>query len=96
MSYESWGTFHIITLFCPIVLVLLLYFSLKNKSLKFQKIIIFSLSLIGIKKSSLDKYGCRIGRKPYICRVNKFEAVDINTEDDLLLAEYIGKIYWKY
>lgn len=52
--------------------------------------------LYGIKKSSLDKYGCRIGRKPYICRVNKFEAVDINTEDDLLLAEYIGKIYWKY
>lgn len=56
MSYESWGTFHIITLFCPIVLVLLLYFSLKNKSLKFQKIIIFSLSLIGVICMFIDMF----------------------------------------
>ena len=51
--------------------------------------------LYGIKKESLDKYQCRIGRKPYVHVVSKFEAVDINTEEDLLVAEYIGKVYWK-
>ena len=43
---------------------------------------------------ALKKYRCRIGAKPYICFVNKFEAVDINTEDDFKIAEYIGKSYW--
>jgi len=51
--------------------------------------------MYGIKKESLEKYRSRIGRNPYIHFVNKFEAVDINTEDDLLIAEYIGKQYWK-
>lgn len=51
--------------------------------------------LYGIKKESLEKYQCRIGRKPYIHVVSKFEAVDINTEEDLLVAEYVGKVYWK-
>lgn len=52
--------------------------------------------LYGIKKSALEHYRCRIGAKPYIHFVNKFEAVDINTEEDLSLAEYVGKMYWKY
>lgn len=47
--------------------------------------------LYGITKEALEKYRCRIGRKPYIHVVNKYEAVDINTEDDLKIAEYIGK-----
>lgn len=51
--------------------------------------------LYGISRESLEKYRCRIGRSPYIHFVNKFEAVDINTEEDLLIAEYIGKQYWK-
>ena len=51
--------------------------------------------LYGISRESLEKYRCRVGRNPYICFVNKFEAVDINTEEDLLIAEYIGKQYWK-
>lgn len=51
--------------------------------------------LYGISVASLNKYRCRIGRNPYIHFVNKFEAVDINTETDFVLAEYIGKIYWK-
>lgn len=51
--------------------------------------------LYGITKASLEKYRCRIGRKPYIHYVNKFEAVDINTEDDLKIAEYIGKAIFK-
>ncbi|MCD7729756.1 MAG: acylneuraminate cytidylyltransferase family protein [Clostridia bacterium] len=50
--------------------------------------------LYGITRQSLERYRCRIGRKPYIHIVSKLEAVDINTEDDLKLAEYIGKVFW--
>lgn len=50
--------------------------------------------LYGISNESLNKYRCRIGRNPYMYEVSKFEAVDINTEDDLKIAEYIGKMYW--
>ena len=50
--------------------------------------------LYGISKDSLSKYRCRIGRKPYIHTVSKFEAVDINTEEDLKIAELIGKEIW--
>ena len=50
--------------------------------------------MYGICKESLEKYQCRIGRNPYIHYVSKFEAVDINTEEDLKIAEYIGKQYW--
>lgn len=50
--------------------------------------------LYGITKESLKKYRCRIGRKPYIHIVNKFEAVDINTEDDMKIAEYVGKVIY--
>lgn len=52
--------------------------------------------LYGIKAESLDRYRCRIGKNPFIYTVNKFEAVDINTEDDLKIAEYIGKVYWNF
>lgn len=50
--------------------------------------------LYGITKAALDKYRCRIGRNPYVQIVDKFEAVDINTEDDFKIAEYIGKIIY--
>ena len=50
--------------------------------------------LYGISNSSLKKYRCRIGANPYIHPVSKFEAVDIITEEDLKLAEYIGKSHW--
>ncbi len=52
--------------------------------------------LYGISKESLSKYQCRIGSNPYIHFVSKFEAVDINTEEDLKVAEFIGKYYWGY
>ena len=53
--------------------------------------------LYGISSDSLKKYKCRIGRKPYMHIVNKYEVVDINTEEDLLIAEFIGNIiYNKY
>jgi N-acylneuraminate cytidylyltransferase len=47
--------------------------------------------LYGISGQALRKYHCRIGRKPYIHIVSKFEAVDINTEEDWKIAEYVGK-----
>lgn len=50
--------------------------------------------LYGISRDSLNRYRCRIGRKPYIHIVSKFEAVDINTEEDLKIAEYIGKVIY--
>lgn len=50
-----------------------------------------STGLYGISKDSLERYRCRIGRKPYIHSISKFEAVDINTEEDLKIAEFVGK-----
>jgi N-acylneuraminate cytidylyltransferase len=55
-----------------------------------------STGLYGISKEALLKYRCRIGRKPYIHVISKFEAVDINTEEDLKVAEYIGKVIYGY
>lgn len=52
--------------------------------------------LYGITNEALKKYRCRIGANPYIQVVSKFEAVDINTEEDFNIAEYIGKAYWNY
>lgn len=52
--------------------------------------------MYGVKSQVLKKYRCRIGAKPHIEYVSKFEAIDINTEEDLKIAEYIGKIYWNY
>lgn len=53
-----------------------------------------STGLYGISGESLERYRCRIGRKPYIQTVGKFEAVDINTEEDLKVAEYVGKVVY--
>lgn len=50
--------------------------------------------LYGISNGALEKYRCRIGKKPYICPVSKFEAVDINTEEDMKIAEFVGKIIY--
>lgn len=53
-----------------------------------------STGLYGICRESLKRYQCRIGRKPYLHPVSKLEAVDINTEEDLKIAEYMGMIHW--
>lgn len=55
-----------------------------------------STGLYGISGESLARYKCRIGRTPYIHCVSKFEAVDINTEEDLKVAEHIGKVMFGY
>lgn len=50
--------------------------------------------MYGITADSLNRYRCRIGRNPYIHKVSKFEAVDINTEEDLKVAEFVGKVIY--
>lgn len=64
------------------------------RSQDMEPVIEETTGLYGMAHDALKKYRCRIGAKPYICFVNKFEAVDINTEDDFKIAEYIGKSYW--
>jgi N-acylneuraminate cytidylyltransferase len=54
-----------------------------------------STGLYGMTRDALNKYHCRIGAKPYLKIINKFESVDINTEDDMKLAEFISSSYWK-
>ena len=66
------------------------------RSQDLQPMIEETTGLYGISREALKKYRCRIGRKPYIHFLSKFEAVDINTEQDLKLAEYIGREYWGY
>ncbi len=53
-----------------------------------------STGLYGICKDSLQRYRCRIGKKPYIHTISKFEAIDINTEEDLKIAEFVGKVIY--
>ncbi|MFV0504505.1 MAG: cytidylyltransferase domain-containing protein [Lachnospirales bacterium] len=53
-----------------------------------------STGLYGISNEALNKYRCRIGKNPYMHIIDKFEAVDINTEEDLKIAEYIGKVIY--
>ena len=64
------------------------------RSQDMQPVIEETTGLYGITNASLKKYRSRIGAKPYVHFVSKFEAVDINTEEDLKVAEYIGKNYW--
>lgn len=66
------------------------------RSQDMEPVIEETTGLYGISNKALNRYRCRIGSKPFIYIVNKFEAVDINTEEDLKLAEFIGKSYWKY
>lgn len=47
--------------------------------------------LYGIRTESLERFHCRIGGNPLVYIVDKFEAVDINSEDDLRIAELVGK-----
>ena len=44
-----------------------------------------------VLKSSLDKYKCRIGDRPYFYEVDDFEAVDLNNKRDFEYLEYLIK-----
>lgn len=50
-----------------------------------------STGLYGITKHALERYQCRIGSRPYVYIIDKFQATDINTEEDFKFAECIGK-----
>ena len=52
--------------------------------------------LYGITREALRRYQCRIGRRPYVHIVSKFEAVDINTEEDFRIAEYVDRLFGIY
>tara|TARA_B100000029_G_scaffold477734_1_gene523093 strand:+ start:152 stop:826 length:675 start_codon:yes stop_codon:yes gene_type:complete len=48
--------------------------------------------LYGIRKKTLKKQKCRIGKKPYLYFVNKNEALDLDTEEDFrYLRYYVSK-----
>ncbi len=53
-----------------------------------------STGLYGIEGKALARYQCRIGAKPYMYQISRYEAVDINTEEDLKIAEHIGKVVY--
>ena len=61
------------------------------RSQDLKPLIIETTSLYGIKKESLDKYKCRIGKKPYFYEVDDFEAVDLNNKKDFEYFEYLIK-----
>lgn len=52
-----------------------------------------STGLYGITANSLRKYKSRIGRNPYIHIIDKFEATDINTEEDFRFAEMVKNFF---
>lgn len=64
------------------------------RSQDMQLVVEETTGLYGISRDALAKYRCRIGANPYIHYVSKFEAVDISTEEDLKIAEYVGKMVW--
>ena len=48
-------------------------------------------ALYGIKKKTLNKYRCRVGKKPYFFNVDDFEDIDLNDKKDLDYLEYLIK-----
>jgi len=61
------------------------------RSQDLRPLIIETTSLYGIKKNSLDRYKCRIGKKPYFYEVDDFEAIDLNNKKDFEYLEYLIK-----
>lgn len=45
--------------------------------------------IYGIKQLALQRYHSRIGAKPYILRVSKTEAIDLNIEEDFHYANWL-------
>ena len=51
--------------------------------------------LYGTRRQALAKYRCRIGRRPYAHLVDRYQAVDINTEEDLREAGWVGRTIYR-
>ena len=55
-----------------------------------KPIIMETTGLYGIRKKTLKKYKCRIGKKPYLFEVSKKESLDLDTKEDFkILKTYI-------
>jgi len=50
-----------------------------------------STGLYGVSRSSLRKYQCRIGAKPIFHKIDRVEAMDLDTVDDFLIAKSFCK-----
>ena len=46
-------------------------------------------ALYGIRRESLEKYRCRVGKTPFLYPVSKLEAVDLNTDDDFYYLDWL-------
>ena len=53
-----------------------------------QPVVVETTGLYGIKKSSLKKYKCRIGRKPFFYETEDEEAIDIDNKKDIEYLKY--------
>lgn len=53
-----------------------------------QPVVVETTGLYGIKKSSLKKYKCRIGRKPFFYEIEDEEAIDIDSKKDIEYLKY--------
>ena len=49
--------------------------------------------LYGIRKNSLKKYACRVGKNPYFYEVDDEESIDLDNYKDF---EYLEHYYQKY
>ncbi len=58
-----------------------------------KKVFSETTGLYGIRKSALEKLNCRIGNNPYIHFINEIEAVDIDSELDFKIANFIAEDY---
>ena len=58
-----------------------------------KKVFSETTGLYGIRKDILRYLGCRIGRWPYIHYINEVESVDIDSEFDCEIANFIAEKY---
>jgi len=57
-----------------------------------KPIVMETTGLYGIRSNTLQKYKCRIGKKPYFFEVTRKEALDLDTKEDFkILKSYLKK-----
>lgn len=66
------------------------------RSQDMEPVIEETTGLYGVSAEALKRFHCRIGKRPLAYLVDQWEAVDINTEDDLRMAELIGQVIFGY
>lgn len=61
-----------------------------------QPIVQETTGLYGIKRQALQKYKCRIGKKPIFFNVPNHEALDLDTYQDFIELQQYAKKYLFY